>query len=457
MAGRTMTLIGAATTLGVVLAGFFAWAALTWLAHAELQRSVGRQADIAAAAVSATPDDRLATQLAGLRAARTPVAWVTGSGVQGDRQARLAYVAAGSPEANQTSWVRVDRRDVVVAVRPIGGSRLLVVSQVFAMAETSAWLVAGTMAFALAIALVVVLVASAVLTCRATRPLRAAAGAAEALAAGQRGVRLVPEGPTEVRDLARAVNELADALAASEGRQRRFLTSVSHELRTPLTAVLGYGESLADGVIEGEASKMAGATIVLEAQRLRALVDDLMALARLEADDFRVEPMRVGVADVVAPLAAVWERRCADEGVIFALTSVDAEFITDSLRLRQVLDNLLENALRVTPEGGSVVLEISGADDAVVFAVSDSGPGLTPEDAAVAFEEGELFRRYTGVRRVGTGLGLAIVRRLVRALGGTVWVEVAEASGGGADEVSPGQASGVRFLVRLPSAPKLHI
>jgi HAMP domain-containing protein len=123
------------------------------------------------------------------------------------------------------------------------------------------------------------------------RPLRRTADAAHLLRGGRRDVRVPVEGPREVAEVATAVNELADALARSEQRQREFLLSVSHELRTPLTAVRGFAESLADGVVQGPEVAPTGRIIDREAQRLDRLVSDLMELARLEADDFRVDLM----------------------------------------------------------------------------------------------------------------------------------------------------------------------
>ena len=125
------------------------------------------------------------------------------------------------------------------------------------------------------------------------RPLRRTAAAAHLLRGGRRDVRVPVRGPAEVAEVAGAVNDLADALARSEARQREFLLSVSHELRTPLTAVRGFAESLADGVVTGDDVAPAGATIVAEAARLDRLVGDLMELARLEADDFRLDLLRV--------------------------------------------------------------------------------------------------------------------------------------------------------------------
>jgi two-component system sensor histidine kinase BaeS len=279
---------------------------------------------------------------------------------------------------------------------------------------------------------------------RLALPLRRTARAAHALAAGQRDVQVMPEGPAEVADVAQAVNGLSAALTRSEARQREFLLSVSHDLRTPLTAITGYAESLADGVVEPGQATAVGSVMLAEARRLDRLVADLLDLARLDADDFRLDIAPVDVADVVRGAAPVWADRCAAEGVPFRVEYPPHPLptLTDAARLRQVLDGLLENALRVTPAAAPIVLAARaepgpGGASLVAAEVRDGGPGLTDADVAVAFERGELFRRYRGVRQVGTGLGLAIVHRLVARLGGTI--EAGRAPEGGA-----------RFTVRLP-------
>ncbi|MFC7481739.1 sensor histidine kinase [Luedemannella flava] len=297
------------------------------------------------------------------------------------------------------------------------------------------------------------------------RPIRRAALAARRLSAGDRSLRLPVAPPDEIADLARALNDLAAALAASEGRQRTFLMSISHELRTPLTTLRGYAEALADGVVGADDAQRTGETMLAEAIRLDRLVGDLLVLARMEADDFPLSIAPVDVAELVTAAADAWRARCADVGVELrvAVGAATAVVATDALRVRQVLDGLLENALRVVPPGAPIVLGVSGGAPAaldgptltlpmvgagmvadpwtgrphVVVEVRDGGPGFTDDDLAVAFERGALYERYQGIRKVGSGLGLALAARLVERLGGQI--SVGHAAEGGA-----------RFVVRLP-------
>jgi two-component system sensor histidine kinase BaeS len=358
----------------------------------------------------------------------------------------VQQVAAGQPVTDRT--VLVDGRLSMVEARPLPNRSGVVLAQ---PARTgTARLVLRNLWLPLLAGLAAGLVAGALLARRLARPIRNAATAAARLRAGDRIVRVPVEPPAEVEDLARALNDLAAALATSEGRQREFLLSVSHELRTPLTTIRGYAEALADGVVGEDGARRAGQTMLAEAGHLDRLVSDLLVLARLEAADFPLEPVGVELAELVRGAAEAWAGRCAAVGIELRTELPDRPVPahTDPGRLRQVVDGLLENALRIVPPGSPVVLAVrpavagAGADDPgyAVVEVRDGGPGLTDEDLAVAFERGALHQRYRGVRKVGSGLGLALAARLVRRLGGHI--EAGHAAEGGA-----------RFTVYVPTRP----
>ncbi|KJL44892.1 MAG: sensor histidine kinase [Microbacterium sp.] len=285
---------------------------------------------------------------------------------------------------------------------------------------------------ALAVALAAAAIAAVLLARWLSRPLAATARAARRLAAGERGVDVPVAGPAETSEVALALRALDHALATSEGRQREFLLSISHELRTPLSAIRGYGEALADGVIDPAATADAGRVLVTETDRLDRFVADLLELARLEADDFSIERVDVAAADLVAQVDEAWAARAATvPAVLRTRVGADAGVLSaDPNRMRQVLDGLVENALRAVPAGGEVVV-VAAADPAGVrFEVSDTGPGLDAGDLDVAFDRGVLRSRYRDTRAVGTGLGLSIAARLVTRLGGTVSARARD--GGGA-------------------------
>lgn len=289
-------------------------------------------------------------------------------------------------------------------------------------------------------------VAGAVLARRLGRPLHAVAVAARRLSGGDRIARAPTKAPSEVADVSLALNDLAAALATSENRQRAFLMSVSHELRTPLTTIKGFAEALADGVIDADGVRRTGQTMLAESEHLDRLVEDLLVLARLEADDFPLEIAPVDLTSLVTAAAQAWRRRYATVGIDFRaeLPGYPVWVRTDAGRIRQVMDGLLENALRVVPPGAPVVLAVgmpSGPSYArapyAVVEVRDGGPGLTDADLAVAFERGALHDRYKGTRKVGSGIGLALAARLMSRLGGLI-------------EAGHAAEGGVRMVVRLP-------
>jgi signal transduction histidine kinase len=354
------------------------------------------------------------------------------------QQVDVQRVVAGRPVSAQA--VSAGTRYLVEArPAPVGGFALVRTD------ETGAFgggLVRRNLTVALLAGVAVAVVVGLAVGQLLARPLRRTATAARLLRSGRRDVRVPVAGPAEVSDVAGAVNELADALARSEERQRRFLLSVSHELRTPLTAVRGFAESLADRVVTGPDAADAGQVIVREADRLDRLVGDLMELARLEADDFRLDPVPVDLAALATDAADVWSARCADAGLRFAVQAHPTRPVrADPRRLRQVVDGLAENALRVVPPGAPLVFATGGDAAWSWLQVRDGGPGLAADDYPVVFERGALHDRYRGRRPVGTGgVGLALVHGLVTRMGGTIRTE-------------PGPEGGACFTVAFPAEP----
>jgi two-component system sensor histidine kinase BaeS len=241
------------------------------------------------------------------------------------------------------------------------------------------------------------------------------------------------EGAYEIARLAQAFNDMAAQLTAARAAEKEFLLSVSHELKTPLTAIRGYAEGVTDGAFDPHE---AAATITAEADRLERLVRDLLDLARMNRTDFSIHRQPLDLADTAREAVRRYEQPARDFGVTLeALAPSPAPAIGDLDRVLQVVSNLVENALRLTPPGGVVRVVASPG----TLIVEDSGPGLRQEELPRAFERFYLYSRYASDRTVGTGLGLSIVQELTRGMGGSVEVESAP-------------ARGTRFTVRLPTA-----
>ena len=297
------------------------------------------------------------------------------------------------------------------------------------------WAIGGGVAGAVLVGLLIARLVSA--------PLRRTAGLARAMGRGARDLRAPVTGPREVAEMSTAVNELADALTHSEARQRQFLASVSHELRTPLAGITGQAQALADGLIPPAEQAQVGSSITAEAARLERLVSDLLDLARAGADDFRLDLAATDLTALLVEMVRVWRARCEARGVplILQIPPGPLTVVTDARRIRQVLDGLAENALRVLAPGRPMVLYLGVAGTGAVLQVRDGGPGLAAEDYPVAFEQGVLHERYRNRRspggQGGAGLGLALAHGLVGRLGGTI-------------NAAPAPEGGVAVTINLP-------
>jgi two-component system OmpR family sensor kinase len=252
---------------------------------------------------------------------------------------------------------------------------------------------------------------------RISRPVDRISAAARTLTGGTHPEPVPVEGATEIATLAVAFNDLAAQLRRAQEAEQNFLLSVSHELKTPLTAIRGYAEAVEDGALD---PREAAATVAVEAERLERLVHDLLDLARMNRTDFSVHNTEIDLAEVAEDAVRRYQQQAEGFGVALqALGEAPAPAIGDADRVLQVVSNLVENALRLTPPGGEVrVVAAPG-----VLRVEDTGPGLAETDAEHAFERFYLHERYGRERPVGTGLGLAIVRELTLAMGGSVGVE----------------------------------
>lgn len=301
------------------------------------------------------------------------------------------------------------------------------------------------------VVLVVVGIASFVVVHRSLRPLAEVEQTAAAIAAGQLDRRVPERDPrTEVGGLSLALNgmlaQIQQALASSEysaekarrseERMRRFITDASHELRTPLTSIRGFAELYRQGAARDVAMLLS--RIESEASRMGLLVDDLLLLARLDVQ----RPLEHHRVDLLALASdAVHDAQAIDHNRRITLEVFDGpgtpEVLGDEPRIRQVLSNLLANALQHTPPKADVTVRVGTEGDDAVFEVADKGPGMNEADASRVFER--FYRTDSSRARAsgGTGLGLSIVDSLVRAHGGVVALKTA-----------PGQ--GCCFRVTLP-------
>ena len=264
------------------------------------------------------------------------------------------------------------------------------------------------------------------------RPVGDLIEAAGRVEAGSYDARVPERGPREMRSLAHAFNAMTARLAANESQRKQLLADVTHELRTPLTVMQGNVEAILDGVHPLDREHVA--PLLEETKVLSRLVDDLRTLSLAESGALALHREAVDVADIARDVVAAFSDQARRGGVALGSSADGATAVeADPVRVREVLVNLVTNALRYTPAGGSVAIEARRTGAMVEVTVRDTGTGIAPEAVAGIFDR---FSRATD--SPGAGLGLAIAKGLVEAHGGTIRAESA-----------PGQ--GTRIVFTLPA------
>ncbi|WP_412061275.1 ATP-binding protein [Rubrivirga sp. IMCC45206] len=270
------------------------------------------------------------------------------------------------------------------------------------------WALAGSLALALGLGVW--------LAGRTARPLRDLTAAARRIADGDLRQTVAVETADEVGTLATAFNAMSARLDTATALRRRMTADVSHDLRTPLTAVLGTLEAIQTGALPATPERLA--TVYAEAQRLGRLIDDLHTLALADADELSVHTARVDPAQALRRVAHSVEAEARAADVTVAVDPAPAPPVAaDPDRLSQILGNLVANALRHTPAGGTITLSARPAAEGVALSVADTGAGMAPDVLAVVFERA--VRGDAARSGEGAGLGLSIVRSLAQAQGGT--------------------------------------
>ena len=276
---------------------------------------------------------------------------------------------------------------------------------------------------------------------RWVNPLADVMSAAEALSEGDFSVRVKEEGDREFLKLARSFNHMADELEGAETQRRNLTADVAHELRTPLHILQGNLEGALDGVYE--ASPEYFRSMLEETRLLQRLVEDLQTLSMAESGtlDYHFQPLSVN--ELLEDVLTSFSGRAEESGIKLILKDTEGgdelKVEGDWHRLDQVFGNLVNNALRYTPEGGEITLSTARDKSSVLLTIQDSGEGIAPEDLPFIFDrfwKGDKSRsRASG----GSGLGLAIARQLLTAHGGSISVESQE-------------GKGTTFAVKLPAA-----
>jgi len=337
----------------------------------------------------------------------------------------LPELRTGTTDGNdRVRQLSIAGTPVFAATRTIdvGNVRLLI-----AIGREEPLLAAGAFTRPLVVGLVVgvllALAISALLSRRLSSRLAGLEEAAVDLAGGDYRARAPVEGADDLAELGSTFNYMASSLEHAQHRERDFLMSVGHDLRTPLTTIRGYAEALDAGVIEPDEFPRVAEVLHRQTDRLSRLVEDLMLLARLQAREFTLRPEPVDLAAHIREQAEAHQVRAEKLGVRFEADVPRIGVVeVDPDRMAQIVGNLVDNALRYTPEQGSVALAMRATEQGVEVSVADTGPGIDEQDIPRVFERLYVAQRYRPLRPEGSGLGLSIVKELVDAMQGEVTV-----------------------------------
>ena len=274
-------------------------------------------------------------------------------------------------------------------------------------------------------------IAAGLLARSITRPIRRITLASEAMARGNYDQRIPAYGGDEVGRLAAAFNDMAQQVNRSYRTLRDFLANVSHELKTPLTSIQGFSQAMVDGSLtKPEDYAEAGRIVNDEAVRMRSLVDDLLYLSQVDRGEFTVQLEPTWPNELLEATYERFIRRASQENVTLnVLPRTTPQIQADGRRLEQALANIVDNAVRHTPEGGNVTLRSFAENGHVRLSVHNSGSVIPPEALPHVFERFFQADPAGANADANTGLGLAITKEIVEAHGGHVEVKSSEGEG----------------------------
>ena len=307
----------------------------------------------------------------------------------------------------------------------------------------SAWLdLAPRLALAGAIALVVSFAVAWFISRSISGPLQRITEASQAMARGNYDVYIPIKGQDEVGRLSEAFNHMAQEVSRSQHMMRDLLANVSHELKTPLTSIQGFSQAMLDGAIQSDEEFRESTQIINdEANRMRALVDDLLLLSQIESGQVEMEHRNIDIGGLLERTLQRFQWALREGDVRSGVSIEPLPLVTgDERRLEQVFGNLLQNAVRHTPPGGAIAVTASVLrDGSVSIAVHNTGSYIPPEDLPRVFERFYQVDRARTRRAGSSGLGLAIVKEIIDAHGGTVRA-ISDAE------------TGTEFVIILPAA-----
>ncbi len=273
-------------------------------------------------------------------------------------------------------------------------------------------------------ALMVALVTVYFMSYEMTKPLRQMSAATKSYANGDFSARVTATGNNEMADLASAFNAMAKDLASLESSRRSFVANVSHELKTPMTTIGGFIDGILDGTISDESRENYLCIVSDEVKRLSRLVTGMLNMSKIEAGELSLKPREFDIAEMVFKTTVGFEQLIEKKGIeITGLDQIEpTEILADEDMIHQVLYNLVDNAVKFTPEGGIIDFKVSTDTQKVYFSIRNSGAGIPSEESGKIFERFYKLDKSRSYDVKGAGLGLYICKSIVEMHGGQIKV-----------------------------------
>lgn len=257
---------------------------------------------------------------------------------------------------------------------------------------------------------------------RMVQPLRKMAAAARSFGEGDFSVRVEESGQDEIGELAVAFNAMATSLADSECANRSFIANVSHELKTPMTTISGFIDGILDGTIPPDQEKKYLRIVSSETKRLSRLVRTMLDLSRIDNGELHLRMRRFDLTNTMLNALLSFEQRIEEKNLqILGLENAESLYVDgDPDMIHQVLYNLIENAVKFTPDGGYIALKMEKQPGKTYMSIRNSGPGIAPDEVEMVFDRFYKTDRSRNKDKTGMGLGLYIVRTIIRQHGGEI-------------------------------------
>ncbi len=260
---------------------------------------------------------------------------------------------------------------------------------------------------------------------RISHPLRDIGRVARQIAGGNFKARVRTISNDEIGELGRTFNYMAEALNNLEQVRKNFIANVSHELRTPLTSVAGFVEGMMDGTIPADKQQHYLSIVKQEVVRLTKLVNDILDLAKVESGEAAINPRVFNISELIKKSTVKFENQVSSKNINLkiGLEDEDQPVLADPDAIERVITNLLDNAVKFTPEGGIINITAYRKDQSVYIRVEDNGEGIDKDDLPYIWERFFKTDKSRSKDKTGTGLGLAIVKNIVQRHNQNIWVE----------------------------------